>query len=177
MHRRLGGSASSDTGSSCDQRQPQRRPGARSSVNQRDESSIWRKRRDSNPRYAFTYTHFPGVRLKPLGHPSAGGGPYISRRTGLPPEFGAHYSQSAPRFKRLLRAAGWRSNLRAYRPFPPVIRLAGEGHVGGLRPELPGPSRFIRPLIPGCKIRQRFARTICGFCVAASSSLPGSTGD
>jgi hypothetical protein len=25
---------------------------------------------DSNPRYAFTYTHFPGVRLKPLGHPS-----------------------------------------------------------------------------------------------------------
>ncbi len=27
---------------------------------------------DSNPRYAFTYTHFPGVRLKPLGHPSQG---------------------------------------------------------------------------------------------------------
>ena len=26
---------------------------------------------DSNPRYAFTYTHFPGVRLKPLSHPSS----------------------------------------------------------------------------------------------------------
>ena len=25
---------------------------------------------DSNPRYVFAYTHFPGVRLKPLGHPS-----------------------------------------------------------------------------------------------------------
>jgi hypothetical protein len=28
----------------------------------------WRTERDSNPRYAFTYTHFPGVRLQPLGH-------------------------------------------------------------------------------------------------------------
>ncbi len=27
--------------------------------------------RDSNPRYAFTHTHFPGVHLKPLGHPSS----------------------------------------------------------------------------------------------------------
>jgi len=28
----------------------------------------WRTERDSNPRYALTYTHFPGVRLQPLGH-------------------------------------------------------------------------------------------------------------
>ena len=28
----------------------------------------WRTERDSNPRYAFTYTRVPGVRLKPLGH-------------------------------------------------------------------------------------------------------------
>ena len=29
----------------------------------------WRRGRDSNPRYAFwAYTHFPGVRLQPLGH-------------------------------------------------------------------------------------------------------------
>jgi site-specific DNA recombinase len=40
----------------------------------------WRRERDSNPRYAFTHTRFPSVRLKPLGHPSvpprslAGGG-------------------------------------------------------------------------------------------------------
>ena len=31
----------------------------------------WRRRRDSNPRYGFPHTHFPGVRLQPLGHPSA----------------------------------------------------------------------------------------------------------
>lgn len=28
----------------------------------------WRTERDSNPRYAFTYTRVPGVRLQPLGH-------------------------------------------------------------------------------------------------------------
>ena len=32
--------------------------------------TIWRRERDSNPRYGFPYTHFPGVRLQPLGHPS-----------------------------------------------------------------------------------------------------------
>ena len=30
----------------------------------------WRREWDSNPRYALTYTRFPSVRLKPLGHPS-----------------------------------------------------------------------------------------------------------
>ncbi len=28
----------------------------------------WRRERDSNPRYAFTYTRFPGVLLQPLRH-------------------------------------------------------------------------------------------------------------
>ncbi len=28
----------------------------------------WRRGRDSNPRYPFEYTHFPGVLLQPLGH-------------------------------------------------------------------------------------------------------------
>ena len=37
-------------------------PGVRSSV------LNWRTERDSNPRTAFTVTHFPGVRLQPLGH-------------------------------------------------------------------------------------------------------------
>src|SRR6202022_368193 len=32
---------------------------------------LWRRGRDSNPRYGFPHTHFPGVRLQPLGHPSA----------------------------------------------------------------------------------------------------------
>ena len=30
-----------------------------------------RRKGDSNPRYSFPYTHFPGVRLKPLGHLSS----------------------------------------------------------------------------------------------------------
>ena len=33
---------------------------------------MWRRGRDSNPRYGFPHTHFPGVRLQPLGHPSTG---------------------------------------------------------------------------------------------------------
>ena len=32
----------------------------------------WRRERDSNPRYGLPYTHFPGVRHRPLGHPSFG---------------------------------------------------------------------------------------------------------
>ena len=32
--------------------------------------AFWRRERDSNPRYGSPYTHFPGVRLQPLGHPS-----------------------------------------------------------------------------------------------------------
>jgi site-specific DNA recombinase len=39
----------------------------------------WRRERDSNPRYGFPYTHFPGVRLQPLGHPSAAPRPAGSR--------------------------------------------------------------------------------------------------
>jgi hypothetical protein len=36
-------------------------------------ADCWRRERDSNPRYRFRYTHFPGVRLQPLGHPSGTG--------------------------------------------------------------------------------------------------------
>ena len=43
---------------------------ANSSKNINDIRCIWRRERDSNPRYGFPYTHFPGVRLQPLGHPS-----------------------------------------------------------------------------------------------------------
>ncbi len=32
---------------------------------------IWRREWDSNPRYGYPYTRSPGVRLRPLGHPSA----------------------------------------------------------------------------------------------------------
>ena len=39
----------------------------------------WRTERDSNPRTAFTVTHFPGVRLQPLGHLSTLGKGEIHR--------------------------------------------------------------------------------------------------
>ena len=32
----------------------------------------WRRGRDSNPRWTFAHTHFPGVLLRPLGHLSKG---------------------------------------------------------------------------------------------------------
>ena len=35
---------------------------------------IWRTDRDSNPGDSSPPTHFPGVRLRPLGHLSIGGG-------------------------------------------------------------------------------------------------------
>ena len=34
---------------------------------------LWRRDRDSNPGYGLPYTHFPGVRLRPLGHLSVAG--------------------------------------------------------------------------------------------------------
>ena len=39
-------------------------------VIQKINAKYWRMGWDSNPRYGFPYTHFPGVRLRPLGHPS-----------------------------------------------------------------------------------------------------------
>src|SRR5215472_9278230 len=42
-------------------------------------SNSWRTERDSNPRTAFTVTHFPGVRLQPLGHLSTLGKGEIHR--------------------------------------------------------------------------------------------------
>ena len=46
-----------------------------------DFNGHWRREWDSNPRYAFTYTRFPSVRLKPLGHLSSSGAalPYRGR--------------------------------------------------------------------------------------------------
>lgn len=36
-----------------------------------DDCFKWRTGRDSNSRHSFPCTHFPGVRLRPLGHLSA----------------------------------------------------------------------------------------------------------
>src|SRR3978361_523507 len=47
----------------------------RASAHQKIEiKKFWRRERDSNPRYAFTHTRFPSVRLKPLGHLSCARG-------------------------------------------------------------------------------------------------------
>ena len=52
--------------------QPEAQPRLRMNViSQCRANGIWRRGRDSNPRYGFPHTHFPGVRLQPLGHPSA----------------------------------------------------------------------------------------------------------
>ncbi len=45
----------------------------------------WRREWDSNPRYAFTHTRFPSVRLKPLGHPSADVHPGGAEHSSGPP--------------------------------------------------------------------------------------------
>ncbi len=45
-------------------------PGAAGS-GERFRGGKWRRGRDSNPRDGFPPTHFPGVRLRPLGHLSA----------------------------------------------------------------------------------------------------------
>ena len=37
-----------------------------------DEIPVWRRGRDSNPRYRCRHTRFPGVPIKPLSHLSAG---------------------------------------------------------------------------------------------------------
>ena len=42
--------------------------------------SGWRRERDSNPRDGFPPTHFPGVRLRPLGHLSS-----VSGLVGIAP--------------------------------------------------------------------------------------------
>ena len=40
---------------------------------------IERRLRDSNPRYGFPYTHFPGVPLQPLEQVSGGGKNTLSK--------------------------------------------------------------------------------------------------
>jgi len=72
---------------------PDRLPNANTNAPERG-VVFWRREWDSNPRYVYTYTHFPGVRLRPLGHLSVGrilaeARPFIARSaercSGLPP--------------------------------------------------------------------------------------------
>lgn len=58
----------------------------------------WRTERDSNPRYAFTYTRVPGVRLKPLGHLSVRSGASFGRSG----RSGAIYNEDFPAINRNL---------------------------------------------------------------------------
>ena len=57
----------------------------------------WRRERDSNPRDGFPPTHFPGVRLRPLGHLSGSAGQTMSRpapQGRRNPAFGASVNDS-----------------------------------------------------------------------------------
>jgi hypothetical protein len=84
----------------------------------------WRRERDSNPRYGFPYTHFPGVRLQPLGHPSGNSlartGPAASalRPAGGRDELGR---AGASRMARNIMA-GWPSASRIQARPPSVSR-------------------------------------------------------
>jgi hypothetical protein len=56
----------------------------------------WRRGRDSNPRYGFPHTHFPGVRLQPLGHPSVA---RLTRSAGEGDSTARHAGASSPRLR------------------------------------------------------------------------------
>ncbi len=107
-------------------------PGVRSSV------LNWRRERDSNPRYGLPYTHFPGVRLQPLGHPSMPAGITGERGTysssgadAIPQHCGLVMSAAPPRGRRAgteSRTSWWRRPGRSCRwdrrvgPLPPHPR-------------------------------------------------------
>ena len=76
----------------------------------------WRRGRDSNPRYGFPYTHFPGVRLRPLGHPSATR--VLARRARISPR-AARAQVGAPRRRPAFAAWTGREALRKTRPLGP----------------------------------------------------------
>ena len=83
---------------------------------ERVRSGSWRRERDSNPRYGFPHTHFPGVRLQPLGHPSSEV-PQVPRA--------AHYSEVASERNSLVQASGLKRHHggqpRGLRPRPAAV--------------------------------------------------------
>ena len=94
--------------------------------NQSVKKNIWRTERDSNPRYAFTYTRVPGVRLQPLGHLSVGnrfGGHrwatnHLGFRARIYTEVRSHINPAAelfsecPRDRQFCRPCHWRHAAR-----------------------------------------------------------------
>ena len=60
----------------------------------------WRREWDSNPRYGLTYTRFPSVRLKPLGHLSA-----VTDAFGAVPRAAARAGGFAAAQRRQIRSA------------------------------------------------------------------------
>lgn len=135
------------------------RPPVQSSVRE------WRTERDSNPRYAFTYTRFPSVRDRPLRHLSvhatscappevdpAGGGPDRTRRPPrqAPPTSPyrrrSHYSPEEPHAVPEER----RTADRRHRPARPVRAAAHRRGPLRQRPPAEGPA-------PG-RVRNRYLR-------------------
>src|SRR5690554_4878380 len=58
-----------------------------------DVSEEWRRERDSNPGDGSPPTHFPGVRLRPLGHLSASPYPRAGNAGGAGKQAGASEAQ------------------------------------------------------------------------------------
>ena len=97
-------------------------------------SNQWRRERDSNPRYGFPYTHFPGVRLQPLGHPSdphpRRGVDAIDRRRRRPASRAATYRDCVcERNLHSRRASRWRRQFVRLRPL--LLRTL-PGYIGAV---------------------------------------------
>src|SRR5262245_40371414 len=87
----------------------------------RDETEIWRREWDSNPRYGFPYTRFPSVRLQPLVHHSTS-----DASQGRWPFDGPHAGAQTPAATSCERSSGHRRPAIERRcapryagPFPP----------------------------------------------------------
>src|SRR5712671_4701752 len=80
-----------------------------------ENSPLWRREWDSNPRYGFPYTRFPSERLQPLGHPSA-------QTQGLRR---AHYSHGAPTYNVIRTIGGGAKEPQLTCHGPPIPGLPG----------------------------------------------------
>jgi hypothetical protein len=88
------------------------------------DGALWRRGRDSNPRYGFPHTHFPGVRLQPLGHPS--GLRFLAQAARIsPPAVAAQVADFARRRNRGADRAIARAPAIHYESLTPSARETG----------------------------------------------------
>ena len=114
------------------------------------EAAVWRRERDSNPRYRFRYSGFQDHRHRPLGHPSAGTSKVTSSKfkakyklsltcgsmTSRPPMNGRSASGMTTEPSLLLVVLQHRDQGAADGQARPVQRVHELGLAGAVRPEL-----------------------------------------